>query len=55
MYKVFGAESCSGGQQSAPVAANQKSPSKSLASFFSKSFISSGKQGGGATVLREEQ
>jgi hypothetical protein len=28
-------------------------PSKNLVSSFSKSFISSGKQGGGATVLRE--
>jgi hypothetical protein len=38
----------------AAAAANQNPPSKSLASFFSKSFISNGKQGGGATVLREE-
>jgi hypothetical protein len=36
-----------------PVAANQNPPLKSLASFVSESFISNGKQGGGATVLRE--
>jgi hypothetical protein len=36
-------------------ATNQKQnpPLKNLASFFRESFISSGKQGGGATVLRE--
>jgi hypothetical protein len=34
-------------------AANQNPPSKSLQSCFSQSFISSDKQGGGATVLRE--
>jgi hypothetical protein len=37
----------------AAAAANQKSPSKTLTSSFSECFISSGKQGGGATVLRE--
>jgi hypothetical protein len=36
----------------ASVAANQNPPSKALSSFR-ESFISSGKQGGGATVLKE--
>jgi hypothetical protein len=57
MYKVLSAESCSGGDTQQPVTAsaeaNQNPPSKSLVSSFSKSFISSGKQGGGATVLGE--
>jgi hypothetical protein len=56
MYKVLGAESCSGGdtqQPAAAVAASQNPPSKSLMSSFRESFISSGKQGGGATVLWE--
>jgi hypothetical protein len=39
--------------QTASVSANQNPPSKSLVSSFSQSFISSGKQGGGTTVLRE--
>jgi hypothetical protein len=51
MYKVLSAESYSGEDTAASVAANQKSPSKS----FSQSFISSGKQGGGATIPREER
>jgi hypothetical protein len=58
VYKVLSAESCSGGDIQQPatvsVAANQNPPSKSLMPSFSKSFISSGKQGGGATVLREQ-
>jgi hypothetical protein len=66
MYKVLSAERCSGRDTqpaaAASVAANQNPPSKNLPSIphqnnllssFSKSFISSGKQGGGATVLRE--
>jgi hypothetical protein len=32
---------------------SKNSPLKNLASFFSECFISSGKQGGGATVLGE--
>jgi hypothetical protein len=40
-------------QQPASAAANQNLPSKSLKSSFSESFIYSGKQGGGATVLWE--
>jgi hypothetical protein len=39
--------------QPASRAANQNPPSKILLSSFSESFISSSKQGGGATVLRE--
>jgi hypothetical protein len=54
MYKVLGAESCSDGDTAASASASQNPPSKSLVSSFSESFISSGKQGGGATVLREE-
>jgi hypothetical protein len=50
MYK---AESCSGGDTQQPVSANQNPPSKSLMASFNESFISSGKQGSGATVLRE--
>jgi hypothetical protein len=66
MYKVLSAESCSGGHtQPAAVAANQNPPSKilikkpshqkkkKLESSFRESFIYSGKQGGGAVVLRE--
>jgi hypothetical protein len=56
MYKVLSAESCSGGNTqpaAMSVSANQKSPSKNLESSFRESFISSGKQGGGATVLWE--
>jgi hypothetical protein len=52
MYKVISAESCSGGNTVVSVATNQKSPLKYLLSF-SKSFISSGKQGGGVTILRQ--
>jgi hypothetical protein len=40
-------------QQPATVAANQNSSPKNLVSSFRKSFISSGKQGDGATVLGE--
>jgi hypothetical protein len=57
MYKVLGAESCSGGD---PPASSQSInppsknlPSKKAVSSFSESFISSGKQGGGAAVLGE--
>jgi hypothetical protein len=75
MYKVLGAENCSGGDTQWPAGAasvgasqaahsqpisqsiiHQSStnpPSKNLASSFSESFISSGKQGGGATVHGE--
>jgi hypothetical protein len=65
MYNVLGAESCPSGDiwpAEAAAAANQKSPSKkpsinppakNLASSFRESFISSGKQGGGATLLGE--
>jgi hypothetical protein len=57
MYKVVGEERSSGGdiQQPATVsaAANQNPPSKSLLASFRESFICSGKQGGGATVLWE--
>jgi hypothetical protein len=58
MYKVLGAESGSGGDTAVSAAAIQNPPSKSLhqktpMSSFSESFISSDKQGGGATVLRE--
>jgi hypothetical protein len=62
MYKVLSAETCFGRDTQQPAAANQNPhpkdssinpPSKRLASFFSESFISSGKQGGGATVLGE--
>jgi hypothetical protein len=52
-YKVLGAESCSGGDTAASMAANQNPPSNSLMSSFRESFISSGKQEYGATVLRE--
>jgi hypothetical protein len=57
MYKVLRAENSSGGDTQ-PAAANQNPPSKYLPSkkpdsSFSESFISSGKQGGGATVLGE--
>jgi hypothetical protein len=48
------AASLSGSLTSSPQAANQKSPTKKyLVAFFSKSFISRGKQGGGATFLGE--
>jgi hypothetical protein len=63
MYTILGAESRSGGETQQPVSvANQKTPPKNPASIphqktsmssFSKSFISSGKQRGGATVLWE--
>jgi hypothetical protein len=54
MYKVLSAENCSDTQlATVSAAANQNPPSKSLRSFFSESFISSGKQGGGAIVLGE--
>jgi hypothetical protein len=64
MYKILGAESCSGGDTQQPVAlfrgsltsslqaANQNT-SKNLMSSFRESFISNGKQVGGATVLWE--
>jgi hypothetical protein len=63
MYKVLGAENCSGEdtQQPVPVAIQKPSikkpsinpPPENLTSSFRESFISSGKQGGGATVLQE--
>jgi hypothetical protein len=58
MYKVLSAESSSGKDTAASMAASQNPPSKSLpsknlTSSFRESFISSGKQRGGATVLRE--
>jgi hypothetical protein len=46
-------ELCVETHQPVAAAANQNPPSKNLVSSFSKSFISSSKQGGGATVLRE--
>jgi hypothetical protein len=55
MYKVLGAESCFGRDKQQPAlesaAANQNPLSKDPASSFTESFISSAKQGGGATVL----
>jgi hypothetical protein len=54
MYKVHSAKSCSGGDTPARGRSNQsKFPIKSLMSSISQSFITSGKQGGKATVLRE--
>jgi hypothetical protein len=40
-------------QPASGAAANQKSPPKNFLSSFRESFIFSGKQGGGTTVLRE--
>jgi hypothetical protein len=60
VYKVLSAESCSGGDTavSNSVSSQSKSPIKNpplknLTSSFSESFMSSGKQGGGAAVLGE--
>jgi hypothetical protein len=55
MYKVLSAESCCcrDTQPAAEAAVIQKSPSKNLLSSFRESFISSGKQGDGATDLGE--
>jgi hypothetical protein len=56
MYKVLGAESSSGGNTitSSSVSGSQsKLSSKNPWVSLSESFISSGKQGGGATVLGE--
>jgi hypothetical protein len=52
MYKALSAENCSSGDTAASAAANQNPPSKSLVYSFSQSFISSGKQGCGTTVLK---
>jgi hypothetical protein len=54
--KVLGAESCSGGDStisSRGSSSQSKFPIKNLLSSFRESFISSGKQGGGAAVLGE--
>jgi hypothetical protein len=53
MYKVLGAESCSGGDTSASGSSSSSQPKSPIEKTFSEFFISNGKQGGRATVLGE--
>jgi hypothetical protein len=56
MYKVLSAESCSDGDTLASISGSgsqSTSPIKKPLIFLQRVFLSSGKQGGGAAVLRE--